>query len=190
MGIGSSPSQAGRDTAPQGEDAVPLGGHGGNQDGGPADNGVPPPKRSKRRQSRPETYRDKRAWQKRARLARYLGRSASPLVHLKDGVAIEGASQELSEGQRLDVSVNSDLDERAPFTRVLDFLGHVLLVAASGVDSGKGVLEEARRLLCATGDVVAILDTMRSLVAGAYLRGVAQQNLESSSDIGGTEEAA
>ena len=59
------------------------------------------------------------------------------MVHLKDGVAIEGVSKECSEAQRLDVSVGSDMDERAPFTRVLEFLGHVLLVAASGMDSGK-----------------------------------------------------
>ena len=112
------------------------------------------------------------------------------MVHLKDGVAIEGASHELSEAQRLDVSVGSDLDERAPFTRVLDFLGHVLLVAASGMVSGKGVLEEARRLLGATGDVVAILGTMKSLVAAADLQGVVQQKLERDTDIGGNEEAA
>ena len=55
------------------------------------------------------------------------------MVHLKDGVEIEEASQELSEGQRLNVSVGSDLDERAPFTRVLHFMEHVLLVAASGL---------------------------------------------------------
>ena len=83
-------------------------------------------------------------------LAQYLGRPVSPVVHLRDGADIEGTSQELSEDQRQEVSVSSDLDEKAPFTRVLDFMGHVLLVAASGLDSGKGVLEEARRLLGAT----------------------------------------
>ena len=112
------------------------------------------------------------------------------MVHLKDGVEIEGASQELSEGQRLDMSVGSDLDKRAQFTRVLDFMGHILLVAASGMDSGNGVLEKARRLLGATGDVVVILDTMKSLVAGADLRGFAQRKLESEPNIGGAEEAA
>ena len=42
------------------------------------------------------------------------------MVHLRDGTDIEGASQELSEGQRLEVSVVSELDEKAPFTRVLE----------------------------------------------------------------------
>ena len=51
--------------------------------------------------------------------------------------------------------------------------------------SGKGVLEEARRLLGASGDVVAILGTMKSLVAAADLQGVAQQKLERDTDIGG-----
>ena len=90
-------------------------------------------------------------------------------MHIQDEVAIEGASQELSEAQRQEVSVGSDLDERAPLTWVLDFLGQVLLVAASGIYSGKGVLEAARQLLGATGDVVVILDTLRSLVATADL---------------------
>ena len=149
-----------------------------------------PPRRSSRQQDRPRTYQDKRAWQKRALLAQYLGRPVSLVVHLRDGADIEGASQELSEGQRLEVSVGSDLDEKAPFTRVLDFMGHVLLVAASGMDSGKGVLEEARRLLGATGDVVAILDNMRSLVTRADLRGLARQKFESGRDIGDAEEAS
>jgi hypothetical protein len=59
---------------------------------------VSPPRRSSRLQNQSRTYRDKRAWQKRALLARYL-RPVSPVVHLRDGADIEGASQELSEGQ-------------------------------------------------------------------------------------------
>ena len=45
-------------------------------------------------------------------------------------------------------------------------------------------------MLGATGDVVAILGTMKSLVAAADLQWVVQQKLERDTDIGGNEEAA
>ena len=56
-------------------------------------------------------------------------------VMLDEDVEIELASTELSEDQRQAVSTTSDLDDRAPFTRVLDFLEEVFLALASGVGS-------------------------------------------------------
>ena len=146
--------RASPDAASRVDDTAPPGGCAEAQGGIPGGGGdvVFPPRRSSRRQDWPRTYRDKRAWQKRALLAQYLGRPVSPVVHLRNGADIKGASQELSEGQRMEVSVSSDLDEKTLFTRVLDFMGHVLLMAASGMNYGKGVLERARRLLGATGD--------------------------------------
>ena len=152
--------------------------------------GVIPPRRSSRHMDPPRSYRDKRAWQKRALLAQYLGRPVSALVHLKEGPDIEGASQELSEEQQREVSVGSDLDEKATFIRVLEFMGHVLLVAASGVDSGNGMLEEAQQLLSAMGDVVPILDTMKALVVTSDLRELARQKFDCAPDIGDAVEAA
>ena len=68
-------------------------------------------------------------------MAGYLGADASGDVMLDEDVEIELASTELSEDQRQAVSTTSDLDDRAPFTRVLDFLEEVFLALASGVGS-------------------------------------------------------
>ena len=74
--------------------------------------------------------------------------------------------------------------------RVLDFPEHILLLAASGVSSGKEVLEAVRRLLGATGDVMVILETLRSLVATADLPGISQQKSDVGLDTSGKGEAA
>ena len=88
---------------------------------------------------------------------------------------IETASTELSEQQRQEVSATADLDRRAPFAWVLYFLEEVLLALAFGEGSEESVLVAARRLLGATGDILEILDTLRSLVADSDLVGVNQR---------------
>ena len=111
-------------------------------------------------------------------------------MHIKEDVGIEGASAKLSEAQRQTVSLESDLDARAPFSWVLDFLEHALLSVASGVGSGKAVLVAACRLLGATGDVMVILETLRSLVATADIRGTGQQKSDAALDMSGVEDIA
>ena len=63
----------------------------------------------------------------------------------------------------------SDLDDCAPFTRFLDFLEEMFLASASVVGSEESVLAAARQLMGATGDILKILDTWRSLVADSDL---------------------
>ena len=88
------------------------------------------------------------------------------------------------------MSLKSNLDVWAPFARVLDFLEHALSSAASVVGSGKVVLETACRLLWATGDVMVILETLRSLVATDDLRGTGQQKSDAALDTSGVEDMA
>ena len=88
---------------------------------------------------------------------------------------IETASTELSEQQWQEVSATADLDGRALFARMLDFLEEVLLASASGEGSEESVLVAARKLLGATWDILEILDTLRSLVADSDLVGVNQR---------------
>ena len=76
---------------------------------------------------------------------------------------IEFASTELTEDQRRVVSTTSDLDDRAPFIWVLNFLEEVLLASASGSESEESVLAKTRQLLRASGDILKILDTLRGL---------------------------
>ena len=94
-----SPVQEPPGVAPGVDDAAPPGGWAEARGRLPGGDGVIPPRRSSRNMDRPRSYRDKRAWQRRALLARYVARPVSPLVHLKEGPDIEGASQELSEEQ-------------------------------------------------------------------------------------------
>ena len=68
----------------------------------------------------------------------------------------------------------SDLDDCAPFTRFLDFLEEMFLASASVVGSEESVLAAARQLMGATGDILKILDTWRSLVADSDLTGRTQ----------------
>ena len=75
---------------------------------------------------------------------------------------IEFASTVLSEDQRQVVSTMSDLDDRAPISRVLNFLEEVFLASASGVESEESVLAKARQLLGASGDILKIQDTLRN----------------------------
>ena len=63
-------------------------------------------------------------------LSGFLGITTSPAIALAEGVDIEMASGELSEHQRQEISVEADLDLKAPVFRVLDFLEEVLLASA------------------------------------------------------------
>ena len=116
-------------------------------------------------------YRDKRAWNRRALLASYLGTEGPDDLTLAEDAEIEFASTdlteltELTENQRRVVSTASDLDGRAPFTQVLDFLEEVLLALASGSGSEESVLTKVRQLLGASGDILKIMGTLRALVA-------------------------
>ena len=65
-------------------------------------------------------------------LVEFLGISTAPSISLAKGVDIKMASGELSELQCQEVSVEADLDAKAPLHRVLDFLEEVLLALASG----------------------------------------------------------
>ena len=66
------------------------------------------------RPCRPTTYRDNRAWTRRKMLAGFLGVMTAPAIALAKGVDIELASGELSERQRQEISVEADLDTKAP----------------------------------------------------------------------------
>ena len=72
---------------------------------GLAGHGAPRPRRSLRQRGVERDYRKRRAWRKRTLLACYLGVAPPRVVHIKNDVAIEGASQELLEAQRQEVSV-------------------------------------------------------------------------------------
>ena len=78
-------------------------------------------------------------------LAGFLGINTDPAIALAEGVDIEMASGKLSEQQRQEVSVEADLDSKAPVFRVLDFLEEVLLASASGEPSEEALLTTARR---------------------------------------------
>ena len=94
------------------------------------------------------------------------------------------ASGKLSELQHQEVSVEADLDAKAPLHRVLDFLEEVLLTAASGEPSEEALLTTARRLLGATGGILDILDTLRSLVSDSDIGGTVQRKCEPAVDSG------
>ena len=98
-------------------------------------------------------YRDKRAWNRRALLASYLGTEGPDDLILEEDAEIEFASKELKEDQRRVVSTAFDLDEQAPNTRVLDFLE----ASVSGSGSEELVLAKARQLLGTSGDILKIL---------------------------------
>ena len=117
-------------------------------------------------------------------LAGFLGISTTPSISLEKGVDIEMASGELSEQQRQEVSMKADLDAKAPVHRVLDFLEEVLLALASGEPSEEALLTTARRLLGATGGILEILDTLRSLVSDSDIGGTVQRKCEPAVDSG------
>ena len=103
----------------------------------------------------------------------FLGVGLAEDLSLKEGVDIATASTELSEQQRQDVAATA---------RMLDFLEEVLLASASGEGSEESVLAGARRLLETTGDILKILDTLRSLVADSDLVGMIQQECDTIAD--------
>ena len=117
-------------------------------------------------------------------LAGFLGVMAAPAIALAKGVDIELASGELSERQRQEISVEADLDPKAPVFRVLDFLEEVLLASASGESSEVSLLTTARQLLEATGDVIGILDALRSLVLDSDIGGTSQRKWDPEVDSG------
>ena len=80
-------------------------------------------------------------------LSGFLGVQTTSAVKLEEPVDIEMAADELSEFQRQEISVEADLDSKAPAFRVLDFLEEVFLVAASGEPLEALLLTTARRLL-------------------------------------------
>ena len=98
-------------------------------------------------------------------LSGFLGVPIALAIQLEEPVDIEMAADELSELQRQEVSVEADLDAKAPVFRVLDFLEEVFLIAASGDPLEESLLVMARRLLEDTSDVIGILDTLRFLVS-------------------------
>ena len=132
----------------------------------------------------PATYRDNRAWIRRKMLSGFLGVPTTSLIKLAEPVDIEMAAGELSELQRQEISVEADLDSKAPTFRVLDFLEEVFLVAASGEYLEDSLLTMARRLLEGTSDVLGILDTLRSLVSDSDNGGTAQRKCEPEADSG------
>ena len=91
------------------------------------------------------------------------------------------------------VSVTADLNGRALFAQVLDFLEEVLLASASGEGSEESILGAARRLLGAMEYILKILDTLRSLVSDSDIGGMGQQKCDpvncSGRDVAGTEVA-
>ena len=117
-------------------------------------------------------------------LAGFLGISTAQSISLAKGVDIEMASGELSELQRQEVSVKAALDAKAPVHRVLDFLEEVLLASTSGEPSEESLLITARQLLRATGDILEILDTLRSLVSDSYIGGMGQRKCDPAVDSG------
>ena len=76
----------------------------------------------------------------------------------------------------------SDLDDCAPFTRFLDFLEEMFLASASVVGSEESVLAAARQLMGATGDILKILDALRSLLADSDLIGRSQWEYDTADD--------
>ena len=114
-------------------------------------------------------YQDKRTWNRKALLANCLEKEGPDAMTLAEDAEIEFASSELTEDQRRVVSTASDLNGRASFTQVLDFLEEVLLASASGSGSKELVLAKARQLLGASGDILNILGSLRNLVADSDL---------------------
>ena len=80
--------------------------------------------------------------------------------------------------------MEADLDLKAPVFRVLDFLEEVLLASASEEPSEVSLLTTARRLLGATGDILGILDTLRSLVSDSDIGGTSQRKCDPEVDSG------
>ena len=117
-------------------------------------------------------------------LSGFLGVPTTSPIKLAEPVDIEMAAGELSELQRQEISVEADLDSKAPAFRVLDFLEEVFLVAASGEPLEASLLTTARRLLEDTSDVIGILDTLRSLVSDSGNGGTAQRKCKPETDSG------
>ena len=115
-------------------------------------------------------------------LSGFLGVPIASAIQLEEPVDIEMAADKLSELQRQEVSVEADLDAKAPVFRVLDFLEGVFLIAASGDPLEESLLVMARRLLEDTSDVIGILDTLRSLVSDGG--GTTQRKFEPEMDSG------